>query len=59
MNAHASGLPWDTLITGALVFDGSTAAPEQLDVAIAGGRIAACGRNLPREQAREVRERRG
>ena len=59
MNAQASALPWDTLITGALVFDGSTAAPEQLDVAIAGGRIAACGRNLPREQAREVRERRG
>ena len=59
MNAGTSGLPWDTLITGALVFDGSTAAPQQLDVAIAGGRIAACGTNLPREHAREVRERCG
>jgi N-acyl-D-aspartate/D-glutamate deacylase len=50
---------WDTLITGALVFDGSGEAPRTVDVALAGGRIAALGADLPRESATEVRDRSG
>ncbi len=59
MNASPQQTPWDTLITGALVFDGSGAAPERVDVAIAGGRIAARGEALPRANARVVLERDG
>ncbi len=36
----------DTLITGGLVVDGTGAAPFEADVAIAGGRIVAIGKNL-------------
>ncbi len=49
MNTAPQDLPWDTLITGALVFDGSGAAPQRLDVAIAGGRVSGIGARLPRE----------
>jgi len=59
MNAPAGAARWDSLITGALVFDGSGAAPRVMDVALAGGRIAALGEGLPRAQAAEVRERAG
>ena len=59
MNTALQDLPWDTLITGALVFDGSGAAPQRLDVAITGGRVAGIGARLPREQAREVLVREG
>ena len=34
-------LIWDTLIQGALVFDGSGNKPQQLDIAIKDGRVAA------------------
>ena len=51
-------LAWDTLIRNALVFDGSGRAPQQLDIAVKGGRIAARGSALPvaeaTERAREV-----
>jgi N-acyl-D-aspartate/D-glutamate deacylase len=50
---------WDTLITGALVFDGSGAPPRQEDIAIAGGRVAARGIDLPRSQAARVIEAQG
>ncbi|TXS94107.1 amidohydrolase family protein [Parahaliea maris] len=45
---------WDTLITGALVFDGSGSEPRQEDIAIAGGKVAARGINLPQGQAAQV-----
>ena len=45
---------WDTVIRNALVFDGSGAMPEQIDLAIRDGRIAAKGRDLPAETAARV-----
>lgn len=45
---------WDVLITGALVFDGSGEAPRQEDIAIAEGKIAARGLDLPQAAAKEV-----
>ncbi|MFK8049930.1 MAG: amidohydrolase family protein [Halioglobus sp.] len=45
---------WDTLISGALVFDGTGTAPTRLDIAISGGRIVAKGSDLPSSQAAEV-----
>ncbi|MEH6634689.1 MAG: amidohydrolase family protein [Halioglobus sp.] len=45
---------WDTLIRNALVFDGSGAEPQQLDIAIKGGRIAAKGDALPESAAERV-----
>lgn len=42
---------WDILLKGALVFDGSGAAPEYLDVAVANGRIAEKGDDLPQDRA--------
>lgn len=50
---------WDTLIQGALVFDGSGGPPRTEDIAIAGGRIAARGVALPVACAREVVDARG
>ena len=50
---------WDTLITGALVFDGTGSAPVHADVAIADGRIARIGSGLPTSEAREVLPREG
>jgi N-acyl-D-aspartate/D-glutamate deacylase len=50
---------WDTLIQGALVFDGSGAAPRQEDLAIAGGRIAARGPNLDPTHTSIVHDARG
>lgn len=44
---------YDTLIYGALVYDGTGAPPVQADVALADGRIAAIG-ELAAETAREV-----
>ncbi len=45
---------WDTLIQHALVFDGTGAPPQQLDIAIRGGRIAAKGVDLPAQAATRV-----
>ena len=39
--------PFDTVIRGALLVDGTGAAPVQLDLAISAGRIAAIGPDLP------------
>jgi len=50
---------WDTLIRGALVFDGSGAPPVSEDIAIIDGRIAARGANLNASQAREVHDAQG
>ncbi|MFT4822231.1 MAG: N-acyl-D-aspartate/D-glutamate deacylase [Halioglobus sp.] len=45
---------WDTLISGALVFDGTGGAPALLDIALKAGRIVAKGSELPASQAGEV-----
>ena len=45
---------WDTLIQGALVFDGSGESPEQIDIAIANGKIVAKGSVLAPQMAKEV-----
>ena len=45
---------WDTLIKNALVFDGTGAPPQQQEIAISGGRIAARGTALPTTQAARV-----
>lgn len=45
---------WDTLITNALVFDGSGNLPEQIDIAIADGKIVAKGLKLDSSAAHVV-----
>ncbi|MGI9287451.1 MAG: N-acyl-D-amino-acid deacylase family protein [Pseudomonadales bacterium] len=45
---------WDTLISEALVFDGSGGEPQHIDIALKDGKIVAKGLSLPREQATEV-----
>ena len=47
-------MSWDTLVRGALVFDGHGGAPVHRDVAIEGGRIAALGESLNPGEATEV-----
>ncbi|PLW84205.1 aminoacylase [Kineobactrum sediminis] len=49
-----STVTWDTLITDALVFDGSGEAPQAVDIAIKDGRVAARGHALPRSEAQRV-----
>ena len=44
----------DTLIVGALVFDGTGNPAPVTDVAISKGKIAAIGKDLPRAQAAKV-----
>lgn len=44
---------WDTLITGALVFDGSGRAPQALDIAVKNGRVVAKGAVLDPASATE------
>ncbi|MEM9254086.1 MAG: amidohydrolase family protein [Pseudomonadota bacterium] len=51
--------PWDTLIQGALIFDGSGSTPQQEDLAIRDGRVVARGRDLPATQAKELIEAHG
>jgi N-acyl-D-aspartate/D-glutamate deacylase len=50
---------WDTLIRNALVFDGSGGLPQQQDVAVKDGRVAARGHALPAELASRVIEGEG
>jgi N-acyl-D-aspartate/D-glutamate deacylase len=50
---------WDTLIRNALVFDGTGTAPQNVDIAIKDGRIAARGSELPATQAARVIEGEG
>ena len=45
---------WDVLIKGATLFDGSGKPPRIEDIAIANGKIAARGCDLPEQVAREV-----
>lgn len=45
---------WDTLISNALVFDGTGNPPEKIDIAISDGKIAAKGVALPAELAGQV-----
>ena len=47
---------WDVLIRGATVYDGTGALPVREDVALADGRIAARGADLPAANATEVVE---
>lgn len=42
---------WDLLLRGATVFDGTGAPPRVVDVAVAQGRIAAIGTDLPEDEA--------
>lgn len=42
---------WDTVIHGALVFDGSGAKPQQIDIALKNGNVVARGLGLGLEQA--------
>ena len=53
-SATDTGKPWDTLIRGAWIFDGSGAEPKIGDLAIAAGRVARVGTELPAERAGEV-----
>ena len=50
---------WDLLIRGARVFDGTGGPGRMLDIAVADGRVAAEGIDLPAEAAREVHDARG
>ncbi|MEM8767332.1 MAG: N-acyl-D-glutamate deacylase [Pseudomonadota bacterium] len=52
-------MSWDVLIRGARVFDGSGGPAEHVDIAIAAGRIAAKGHDLPADKARQVEDARG
>jgi N-acyl-D-aspartate/D-glutamate deacylase len=45
---------WDTLIRDALVFDGTGGTPQQLDIALKDGKVAARGSALSPEMASEV-----
>ena len=47
-------MDFDTLIVGALVFDGTGNPATVTDVAISEGKIAAIGKDLPRAQAAKV-----
>src|SRR6266436_3779879 len=47
-------MAWDILIRGGTVIDGSGKPGERADVAIAGGHIAAIGRDLPPDAAKIV-----
>ena len=47
-------MTWDTLIKGALLFDGRGGPPSHRDVAIENGRIADVGESLDTSQATEV-----
>ena len=50
---------WDILIKNALVFDGSGAPPQEQEIAVRDGRIAARGTALPTTQAAQVIDARG
>ncbi len=45
---------WDTLIRGALVFDGHGGKPQHLDIALKDGKVVAKGSVLAPEQAAEI-----
>ena len=45
---------WDTVISEALVFDGTGGEPQHIDIALKDGKIVAKGLSLPREQATDV-----
>jgi dihydroorotase len=50
---------FDLLLTGGTVLNPATGVHQQLDVAIAGSRIAAIGSNLPRQNAKQELDVRG
>ena len=54
MSAQLEHHYWDTLITNALVFDGSGDLPQQIDIAIENGQIAAKGLHLDPDLAKNV-----
>ena len=45
---------WDTVIAGGLVFDGTGAPPQYVDLGIKDGRVTEIGSALPGEAADEV-----
>jgi N-acyl-D-aspartate/D-glutamate deacylase len=54
MSAQLKPHCWDTLITNALVFDGSGELPQQMDIAISQGEIVAKGLHLDTQLAHKV-----
>ncbi len=54
MSAQIKHHCWDTLITNALVFDGSGELPEEIDIAIESGQIVAKGLHLDGNLAKTV-----
>ena len=54
MSAQLNPRCWDTLITNALVFDGSGELPQQMDIAISQGKIVAKGLHLDIQQAQNI-----
>ncbi len=50
---------WDILFHNALMFDGSGAVPRQVDVAVANGKVAAIGADLPRSDAAQLIDAQG
>ncbi|MDH3201048.1 MAG: amidohydrolase family protein [Myxococcales bacterium] len=52
-------MQWDTLIKGALVFDGTGEEPSERDVAIKDGEIAEVGHDLSGQEATETVEAKG
>ena len=54
-----SAQAWDTVIRNALVFDGTGAPPQQIDIAVRDGKVVARGRELPTELASRVIEGEG
>jgi N-acyl-D-aspartate/D-glutamate deacylase len=59
LQAEPAGAPYDLLIRGGRIVDGTGAPWFVGDLAIRGDRIVALGRNLPAENARRVIEARG
>lgn len=51
---EVQGYSWDVLFRNAMVFDGSGLPPQQLDIAVRNGRIAAKGTALPGAAAARV-----
>lgn len=59
MQAKAQHQPWDLLIRGATVFDGSSEEPERCDIAVADGRVVALAKELSADGVAQVVDAQG